>query len=53
MHALTCPNAEFLHLPWDIYAPVEGLPDSNSKTHTPTHKNATHTLSYWLVAMND
>jgi hypothetical protein len=24
MHALNCPNSEFLHLPWDIYAWVEG-----------------------------
>jgi hypothetical protein len=51
MHALTCPNAELLHLPSDIYASVEGLSDSNGKTRPPTHKHATHTLSYWLVVI--
>ena len=47
MHALTRRNAEFLHLPWDVYASVEGCQDSNH-THPPTHKHATRTLSYWL-----
>jgi len=43
MHALTCPNSEFLHLPWDVYASVEGLSESNlTPNHPPT--NTQHIL---------
>ena len=46
VHALTRQISEFLHLPWDIYASVEGLSDSNL---TPTHPSVAKIHQYFFA----